>query len=247
MDDIIENTQLYVERGPSQSDTSNIRDTNELDVKLDDWSKQNERLRKSTEAECTQHFRQVLDKLANMKLEVGDPFVSTDKSSDKHYHFNMACATNHSQRLQTLRNTEMRQPHQSLGSKSVSNYRSLAKADMVDRDEESDRSDGRSVCSSTSTIFTHKKIFSRALNSLHKLKIDDSDDDECDQVVAPFKARVNVPANKPIVCIPSGHEDDLDAFKKVGANVRNRFVRNRFNNNQGNRRQNNGNKKPANK
>lgn len=237
MDDIVENTKQYIERRYSQRPANKM---DELDEILYDWSKQNERIRKSTEAECTQHFRQALDELATIRLEVADPFVSTDKSSDKHYQLNVAGA-NHTQRLRTLRNSEMRQPRRSLGAKSVSNYTSLAKADLVDRDEESDQCDARSVCSNTSTIFTHKKILSRALNSLQMLKIDDSDEDECDQVVAPFKARANVRAEKPINCIPSGHEDDLDAFKRVSANIRNRFVRNRFNN------RNNGNKQPAKK
>lgn len=245
MDDIVENSKTYVERECRRP--ANV--THEVDVKFDDWSTQNERLRKSTEAECHQHFRKVLDELFTIHLEVADPFVSFDKPLHTRYQFRVA-AKNHHERLQVLNRLKMRLPHhESCGSlKSTDNYRSFTKHDLldsIDRDMENSRCDAQSVIS-TSTVFTNKKIFSRALQGLRMMQIDDSDDDddafENDMVAMMPSAKV--PTKNPVVCIPSGHEDDLDAFKKVNSiSNNNRFNRNRFDNKQ----QFNNNKRAGNK
>lgn len=234
MDDIIENCQQYVERGFQRP--ANV--THEFDVKFDNWATQNERLRKSTGTECNQHFRRVLDNLSTINLEVTDPFVSIVTPFNARYQFKVA-GQNHNERLQTLSHLKARLPHnQSLGSlKSIDDYKSLTKRDLFDlihHDVESNRCEVQSVMSTTSTIFTNKKVFSRALQSLRMLQIEDSGDeddfdDDFEKNIIASNAAANVPPKNSILCIPSGHEDDLDAFKKVNQNSKNRFVRNQFN------------------
>lgn len=234
MDDILENSKTYVERDCRRP--ANV--THEFDVKFDDWSTQNERLRKSAEAECHQHFRKVLNGLEPIRLEVADPFVSFDKPLNTRYQFKVA-GKHHHERLHTLNRLKIRLPrHESCGSlKSTDNYRSFTKHDLldsIDREMENSRCDVQSVIS-TSTVFTNKKVFSRALQGLRMMQIDDSDDDddEFENDMLAMTANAKVPAINPVVCIPSGHEEDLDAFKKVNSNNNNsRFNRNRFDNKQ---------------
>lgn len=241
MDDITENSTLYVERGCERPGYV----IHEFDGKFDDWAEKNERLRKSTGIECNQHFRQVLDKLFSINLEVVDPFASFDKPHNTHFQFKVA-GQNHSERLQALGRLEMRPPHhQSMTS--IDNYESFTKRDLfslINRDRESNRCEVQSTIS-TSTLKGNVKVSLRLLQGLHILKMednDDNDDDEFEENILALNAKINVPPENSVFCIPSGHEEDLDAFK----NANNRF-RNRFNNNiQANKRQmNNQQKQPA--
>lgn len=244
MDDIVENSRMYVERRCERLE--NV--THEFDETFDDWTTENERLQKSSEAECNQHFRHVLDKLFAINLEVADPFVSFEKPINTRYQFKVA-GKNHNERLQTLNRLKMRPPHhQSMSSlKSMDNYKSFTKLDLfasINRDKESNRCEVQSIAS-TSTVFTNKKIFSRALQGLRMMQMDDSDDDDDDddefeKNLLALNLKASAPPKNPVVCIPSGHEEDLDAFKKVNPNKNNnRFFRNKFNNsNEANKQQN---------
>lgn len=241
MDDIAENSRLYVERGCDRPE--NV--THEFDGKFDDWAEKNERLRKSIEIECNQHFRRVLDKLSTINLEVVDPFASFDKPLRSHYQFKVA-AQNHSERLQALGRLDMRPPHhQSMTS--VDNYKSFTKRDLfslMNREKESNRCEVQSTIS-TSTVKGNVKVSMRLLQGLQMMKMEDNgdiDDDEFEENILALNAKANVPPTNSVLCIPSGHEQDLDAFK----NANNRF-RNRFNNNiQANKQQkNNQPKQPA--
>lgn len=228
MDAIVQNCKTYVERECFRP--PNV--IHEFDAKFDGWTVLNEQVRKSAENECHRQFQQALDELFTINLTVADPFVSLDPSIDTNYQFKVA-GKNHLERLQALNRLKMRRPHrQSMGSfKSIDNYESLTKRDLSDINRR-DQSDARSVVSTTSTVFTNKQVFLRALDALRMLQIDSSDEADSDDgdVDAEFEktffelqAKPNVPVQNPIVCVPSGHETHLAAFEKANMSSPNMY------------------------
>lgn len=232
MDDIVENSRNHVERGCYRP--ANI--THEIDVKFDDWTTQNERLRKLDETECNQRFHQVLDKLFNINLEVNDPFVPIEKRFNARYKtsFNNG-GVNHNDRLRTLNGLKVRPPHR----QSIDDYTSFTsrdRLDSIDRDTDDNYRCEVQSTMSTSTIFTNSKVFTRALQGLRMMQMEDSDnedDDDDDAInhrIDALNTKANEPMKNPIVCIPSGHEKDLNVFQKINSNNNNnRFSGNKFN------------------